>query len=76
MIHDQCKTENSLVDQLYDMTNYFDEVNEQLTDFMTWQESADDRDVNLPKMDETQKMIIFREWEISIKQVEAIVHEA
>ena len=49
----QCKIMNSLIDQLNDMMNYFDEVNDQLVDFITWQESREGKEADQPKIDET-----------------------
>ena len=59
LIQGQCKLGNSLVDQLNEMMNYFDEVNDQLTDFMNLQESREYGEAKLPKIDETQKTIIL-----------------
>lgn len=58
------------------MMRYFDEVNEKLTNFLSWQESAEGRKTNLPKIDKAQKLIIFQEWKIRMKHVEATVNEA
>lgn len=74
IIHDQCRTISSLVDQLSDIKNYFEDIEEKISGFLTWQESAEGRSSNIPKIEEAHKEIVFIEWEIRIKQGEATIY--
>lgn len=64
-----------LVDKIAKMMSYFDEVNENLSDFLTQKEKTEGRMEDLPKIDENHKSIIFREWEIKMKHAVTTINE-
>ena len=71
IIYNLCHTNNSLVDQLANIMTYFDDVEEKISKFHTWQDSAKGRLANLPRIEESHKGIVFKEREVCLKQVEA-----
>ena len=42
------------------MKNYFEEMDENLSGFLTWKETKEGRSPNIPKIEEAQKIIVFR----------------
>jgi len=48
----------------------YDEIHKNISDFITWKESEEGRKVDLPKLDESHKDILFTDWDSWLKQVE------
>ena len=68
IIHDFCLTTNSLVDQLVDIMTYFYDVEEKITKFLSWQDSTEGILANIPRIEESHKCIVFREWEVCLNK--------
>lgn len=73
MIHIFCQIANSLVYRFSDLRTYFDDVEEKIAGYITWQDSAKWISANLPRIEESHKDIVFREWEIFLKQIETTI---
>jgi len=48
----------------------YDEIHKRISDFITWQETEDGRKVDLLKLEEYHKDILFTDWDSRLKQAE------
>ena len=58
-----CEISDKLARQVVDMRLENDEIHKRISDFITWQESKDERKANLPKLEESHKYILFIDWD-------------
>jgi len=65
-----------LVDQLSDLRTYFDDIEEKIASYITWQDSVEGITVDLPRIEESHKETVLREWEIHLKHAETMVFNA
>jgi len=65
-----------LVDQLPDIITYFDEIEEKIVGFITCKDNVDGRLTNLPRIEESHKEMVFREWEIILKHAKEKIFNA
>lgn len=66
------KTNDKLTNRVIDMRLEKDEIHKRTSDFITWQESEDERKADLPKLKESHKDIMFTDWDSQLKQVERV----
>lgn len=76
IIQGLCQSRYSLVNQLSDLRTYCKEIEEKISNFVDWQDSSEGRSVDLPKIEESQKDIVFQEWEIELKHAEMEIFSA
>lgn len=61
---------DKLTSQVVDMMLEYDEIHKSISNSITWQESEDGRKVDLPKLEESHKEIVFVDWNSWLKQSE------
>lgn len=66
-------TSDQLTDKEIVQRTKFNDLNTKIYDYIEWQESKEGRSVNLPKIEETHKDILFTYWDAQIKQAELVV---
>lgn len=76
IIQDLCQLSDSLVDQLSDMRTYYREVEKNISNFIAWQEKSEGQSTNHHKIEESQKDIVFQEWEIKLKHAEIMIYSS
>jgi hypothetical protein len=59
LIHDLSKTSDSLVNQLSDLRTFYEDIDEKISEYIDWQDSAQGRSSDLPRIEESQKDIIL-----------------
>lgn len=70
-------TNNWLTDRAIDRRTEFNDFNTKISKFIEWQESEEGNKANLLEIEETQKDILFTDWDARIKQVQlAVMREA
>lgn len=74
LFQDLCQSSVSLMNQLSDLSTYYKEFKEKVSNFIDQQNSSEGRSSNLPKIEESHKDIVFQEWEIRIKHVEIAIY--
>lgn len=50
-----------------DLRITFNEIDENILGYITWQDTIDGRETYLPKIDESYKDILFTDWDIKLK---------
>ena len=58
------------MNHIADMRISFDDIDEKVSQFVTWQDSFDGRKANLPRIEDSKKEISFIEWDIRLKNAE------
>ena len=71
-----CKTSDSLMNQAFGLRITFNEIDDNISGYITWQDTPEGRATNLPRIDESHKDILFIDWGIQLKQVERAVSKA
>lgn len=61
LIHDLCKTSDSLVNQLSKLRTFCEEVDDKISEHIDWKDSVEGRPVDIPQIEESQKDIVFGE---------------
>jgi len=52
-----------LIDQAVNTRLEFEDADDKVTNFLSWQSTTEGRAANLPKIQELHKKILFSEWE-------------
>lgn len=55
------------------MRHKHDEIHRRISNLITWQESEDGRKVDMPKLEESHKDILFIDWDSRLKQTETTI---
>jgi len=74
IINDLCKNSDSLTDQMSKLRTYYEDINNKISNFITWKDTSNGIKDNLPKIQESYKDILFRDWDIRIKQAEEAIY--
>ena len=61
---------DKLKKQVIDMRFEYEETHKNISEFITQQESEDGRKVDLPKLEESHKEILFADWDYWLKRIE------
>lgn len=54
----------------------YDEILKNVFDFITWQNSEDERKADLPKLEESHKEILFTNWDSRLREAEKATTDA
>ncbi len=65
-----CDISTSMIEKLVDARLELDKSDEKLTNFLSWKDSKEGKDANLPRIQESHKEILFSEWESQLMKVE------
>lgn len=65
-----CDISASIIEKSMDGRLELDKVDEILTNFLSWQDSKEGKAINLPRIWESHKEILFSEWESQLMKVE------
>lgn len=63
-----CKISDKLTRQFGNIRLEYDQIHKNISDFITWQESEEGRKVDLPKLEESHKDILFIDCDSLLKQ--------
>ena len=58
-----CEITSALIDEGINLRLEFDDANEKISKFLSWQDSEQGKNANLPRIEERHKEILFTEWE-------------
>lgn len=53
----------------------YDEILRKVLDFITWKNSENGRRVDMPKLDESHKDILFKNWDSWLNEVEQAIED-
>lgn len=67
---------DALVNQFTDAKINFEEIDENISNLITWHDNSKGKIAKFPKIKESHKDILFTDWEIQIKRVEREVSSA
>ena len=65
-----CEISDKLTSQVVDRRLEYDEIPKNIYEFITSKESEEGRKVDLPKLEESHKDILFTDWDSRLKQAE------
>ena len=57
-----CEITSSLIDEGINLKVKFDDANEKISEFLSWQDSKQGRNANLPRVEERHREIWFSKW--------------
>lgn len=58
---------------MIDIRFEYEEIHKMISEFITWQESDEGRKVDLKKIEEFHKEILFMDWDTWLKHVERVI---
>ena len=61
-----------MIDKLVDARQKLEQVDERLTDFLSWQKTKEGKATNLPQILESHKEILFLEWQSQLMKAEKV----
>ena len=67
MIDDLCKSSDSFIKKISDLRKFYEEFDEKIYEHIDWQENWEGRATYLPRIEESQKDIVFGDSDIKIK---------
>ncbi len=73
-INPLCVKSDSLMNQSSDMRVTFNDIDDKISRFITWHDTPEGRAA--PRIDESQKEILFTDWDIQLKHAERAVSRA
>lgn len=76
MINPLCVKSDSLMNQSSDLRVTFNEIDDKILGFITWQDTPEGREVDLPVIEESHKEMLFTDWDIQLKQAEREISRA
>lgn len=76
IINKICAKSDSLMNQSSDLRVIFNDIDDKISGFITWQDTPEGRAIDLPRIEESHKEILFPDWDIHLKQTERAVSRA
>jgi len=76
LINDLYKTNDSLIDQMFELRTYYEDINNKISDFIIWQDNTKGMKANLPRIQDSYKDLLFRYWYIRLTKVEEAIYKA
>ena len=65
-----CEISSSMIDKLVDVRLKLEQVDERLTNFLSWQETKEGKATNIPQIMESHKEILFAECQSQLMKAE------
>lgn len=65
-----------MIDQIFELRTYCEDINNKISDLITWQDNIDEIKANIPKIQESYKYLLFRDWNIRLKHYEEAIYRA
>ena len=61
---------------MFELRTYYEDINNKISDFITWQDNTKGMKANLPRIQDSYKDLLFRYWYIRLNKVEEAIYRA